>query len=323
MVSNLLAVQMSKGLKKRRILIQQLEDDGWHVDFVHGSYEASKAEEKYAIPPRKCPACNKWKSLATFISVGGIEHPWCVECRFGNQAGAERVRAELANRVAHRQSVDDLLGIVRCKNPACPNGGVIPPDKLRHGHTFCSMECKESMAAPRADQFHPCENPVCPGQQQVRSPARFCSQACKIAATYLPCSNPTCPYKKLIPPGRKYCSRACVVEHHVALGLFQAMSAKGNQVIADYLAIKGEMPHALERSQAVSKSNRDAPPKKKMAREDRVQGHLVRFIPDAESGLYRVQVDGIPDISVAAAPTKKQAQRLVAAALRNRERDQA
>jgi len=322
MVSNLVALQMCKKLQVRRLLIRQFEEAGWDVSLNNSFYEARKPGETYAIPPRKCTGCGKWKRLDTFISVRGIEHPWCTECRFNNPVGAERVRADLAYRIAHHQPFDELLGIRRCKNPDCPNRGVIPPYKLRHGYVFCSQECRNIMAVPREDPFQLCANPRCPGPHMVKKPALFCSRACQIAATCLPCQNPACPGQRMIPPGRKYCSQACVVEHKMATGTYIAMSEKGVQRIADCIRATGAMPHAQQRSAATSKSNQEAPPRRRMVREDRVQGHLVRFIPDAASGNYRAQVDGVPGLSVTA-PTKKQAQRLIAAALRNIAREQA
>jgi hypothetical protein len=327
MVSRLLILRMSKTLKERRILLQHLEDEGWDVRFVHDTYEARKAGgETFTIPPRKCPSCGTWKTLKTFISIRGVEHPWCAECRFHDPGGAEQVRAELASRVLRHQPYDDVLGIDRCKNPTCPHGGIIPPVLLRRGHSFCSPECKALMSAARKDEdeevFQPCENPQCPTQQRVKKPARFCSKACRVAVTYHSCQNPTCPRKQLVPPRRKYCSRACHVEHNIARGTYHDMSEIGVQRIHDYIQVMGEVPHAAERSEAVRTSNQEAPPRKKMLREGWVNGHLVRFVPEHESGLYRAQVDGVPTIDVTA-PTKKQARQLVAKALRDREREMA
>lgn len=324
-VERLLALHLAKTLKSRKPLLTQYEADGFTVRFDHNDYEISKDGQSWRLPPRYCASCQKWKRLDVFMSVRGIEHPWCADCRFNNYAGAERARAELAYRVQHGQPYDDLLGIKHCKNPDCPNGGIIPPGKLRHGHVYCSTECREAVLIQkvRAEEvlLHPCENPACPEKKLVKLPARFCSLNCERIVTWHACQNPTCPTQRLVRPRNKFCSRACAVEYAIATGAYHAMSERGVQRIADQIAATGQQPNAAERARVISANNQAAPPRRKMVREDQVNGYLVRYTPD-ENGVYHAAVDGRPDITVSS-KTKKEAQRLVAKAMREKAREEA
>ena len=144
MVKQLLVLQRCKHWRERKELLGQLAEAGWQVRFVNGYYEASKPPaERYTLPLRKCSGpCGAWKRLDAFISSRGVEHPWCRICRHQHPVEAERARTRLAYALKEHRNVDDLLGIVRCQNPACPPDGLIPSRQVRRGATFCSPACR-------------------------------------------------------------------------------------------------------------------------------------------------------------------------------------
>ena len=247
-----------KPLKERRGLIKSLESDGYTVRSVGGSYQAQSEGMLYRIPLKRCPSCRKRKSLAAFLTLRDIEHPWCQGCRHEHPVEAERARAERDYCV--EQGTYDPGVNQRCQNPACPNGGVIPPEKLRYDPMFCSRDCWRAVRSGPAR--------LCKGCGAVLAKGiigEYHSTECRKAHTYKPCANPNC--ETPVPPAKKYCSNDCKYVAMKEQGAFKAMSEKGNESQFVYKQTTGEVPGYAERSRAVAESNRINPRRRKAKAE--------------------------------------------------------
>ncbi len=241
-----------KPLKERRGLMKALESDGYSIDCIGGVYQARSEGVLYRIPLKRCPHCRKRQSLAHFLTLRDVEHPWCQGCRHEHPREAESARAERDYHVS-QGTYNPGIGL-QCQNPECPNGGSIPPEKLKYDPKFCSRECWRAVTsgAPRC-----CKG--C-GTLLLKEHEEWCSRACLKEHTYKSCANPEC--AKMVPPYRKCCSNACKVAVLKQRGHYKAISEKGNESQFVYKVENGEVPGYQKRSRAVSESNHVNPRRK-------------------------------------------------------------
>lgn len=251
-IEQLIEIQR-KPLKERRGLIKGLERDGYIIDFIGGRYQARSEGMVYRIPLKRCPSCRKRKSLDVFLTLRDVEHPWCQSCRHGNPEGAEKARAERDYHV-EKGTYDPGAGN-RCQNPECPNGGVIPHEKLKFDPKFCSRECWEIVVCGPKRFCAGCGKTI-----SKKIIGDYCSRDCQRKHTYKSCGNPDC--DAIVPPSRKYCSKDCAVAALKQQGHFKAISEKGNESQFLYKKEHGEVPGYAERSRAVAESNRENPRRK-------------------------------------------------------------
>ncbi len=262
------------------------------------------------VPSRRCPRCGHERALDAFLSRRQVEHPWCEQCRRTFPVEAEHARAGRDARLKRGNPEAVLTGALpRCANPACPSGGVIPPEKVRKGQRFCSKHCLRMV---RSGPERPCERMGCPNLLR-KGQAHYCSSACRRAATYHPCQNPTCPIDRLLPPGRMYCSRACCVAHGMATGRFHRMSAQGNAVQQEILSHTGHPPHYERRAEAVRRNNASTPPRRRVSRTGTAYGYQVLFEPE-EAG-YRARMPALAGVT-ASGRTMHEAMQRIRAILR-------
>jgi hypothetical protein len=245
-----------KPLKERRGLIKSLESEGYIVSSVGGRYQAASEEYVYRVPLKRCPACQKRKSLAEFLTLRDVEHPWCLGCRHGNPGGAMQAQLERDYYVS-QGTYNPGVG-QKCQNPECPNDGVIPSEKARFDPMFCSREC---WRAVRSGPARFCKG--CGTLLPKAITGEYHSRECAKKHTYKFCGNPDCPEQKRIPPHRKYCSKGCATQAQKQQGYFRYIGEKGNESQFVYKQTTGEVPGYAKRRDAVAESNRVNPRRRK------------------------------------------------------------
>ena len=109
-----------------------------------------------------------------------------------------------------------------------------------------------------------------------------------------------------------FCDDICVDGYRRQSGFYEEISAKGNAKAAEYKAKHGQVHNRSERSEAVSRNNRERPPKAKhFVREGMVWGYDVRFYPHEDGTGYRISVPELEELGVLYAGTVKGGLRMI------------
>src|SRR5579885_155871 len=299
---------------QRRGLIAALEREGYSVALTPQGPVARSGSAEYRLPRILCPSCGKLRGLAEFMTLRGVEHPWCDTCRQNDYQGAERARAERDE--IWKRGETPVRANMRCANPACPNDGIIPPEKLKHHPKYCSEACRWAVRGTDR-RCRDCGAALAPGQRRTR--CESCHervQQARAANTARPCANPSCPEQRQVRPPRKYCCVGCADAHRIASGFFKQMSEKDNERAHDIKEASGQIAHYANRSRRVAESNRLAPPRAKIERVASAYGQTVLLHPNGQGG-YVAEVPGLPGIT-ATHKRAKEAVRLIRAVLRER-----
>ena len=112
---------------------------------------------------------------------------------------------------------------------------------------------------------------------------------------------------------RHFCDGICNDGYQRQSGHYQEMSKKGNASMQAYKADHGKVHNHKERSEVVSKNNREKPPKAKhFTREGRVWGYDVKFYPHEDGDKYRVSVPELDEeLGILYAKTVKEGLKMV------------
>jgi len=157
-----------------------------------------------------------------------------------------------------------------CENPQC--GAKLSREKAREGYKHCDRTCLSGHRRIQAVERRPKEV-LC----------SFCQKpldTMRAAPSYWTKTD------------LHFCDEICVDGYRRQHGHYEEMSKLGNEKAAKYKAKHGKNYNHDERSEAVSKNNREKPPKAKhFIREGyEAWGYDVRFYPHEDGQGYRVSV---------------------------------
>lgn len=178
-----------------------------------------------------------------------------------------------------------------CENPKC--GAKLDREKARKGYKYCDRTCRWEHDRVLALERRP---------KDVR--CAFCGKEIDTMR-----ANPSAWTKS----EKHFCDDICTDGYRRQHGFYQQMSKKGNEKAKEYKEKHGQMLSYQDRAKAVSKNNRERPPKAKhFIREGRVWGYDVKFYPHEDGQSYRVSVPELDEeIGVLTASTKKAGLKLV------------
>lgn len=76
-VEALVAIARAPSYKERRAQMAALEAQGYAVLLTPSGPVARSGSQEYRLPRVLCPACRQVKAFDSFLSIRGVEHPWC------------------------------------------------------------------------------------------------------------------------------------------------------------------------------------------------------------------------------------------------------
>src|SRR2546423_5313857 len=161
-----------------------------------------------------------------------------------------------------------------CENPQC--GAKLSREKTKEGYKHCDKVCLYEHRRVQAIERRPKEV-LC----------SFCSK---------PLDTMRAAPSSWAQSELHFCDDICVDGYRRQSGFYEEISAKGNATMQAYKEKHGQVHNRSERSEAVSRNNRERPPKAKhFVRDGSVWGYDVKFYPDENDAGYRVSVPEIDE----------------------------